>query len=182
MTHSPQLTELLAKLQDIQLFAMDVDGILTDGKIIYDSAGNETKAFHVHDGVGLSAIKQAGVQLAIITGRSSVMVERRAKELGILHIIQGRDDKSVALSELAHTLSIPLEKCAYMGDDLPDVRAILAAGVGFSVPNACTAAKDCADFVTQQQGGHGAVREVCEIILQAKGEYAAFLARFGVNL
>lgn len=175
-------SQLLDKLKNIQVFAMDVDGILTDGKIIYDSAGNETKAFDVHDGLGLSALKQTGITLAIITGRSSVMVERRAKELGIEHIIQGRDDKLTALNELSQQLSIPLEQCVYMGDDLPDVQAILAAGVGFSVPNGCSHAQACADFVTQNLGGHGAVREVCELILKAKGNYDEFLARFGVRL
>lgn len=183
MNHSTlqtlQWQNLLAKLQKIRLFAMDVDGVLTDGKITYDNTGNEIKSFHVHDGLGLSALKQEGIILAIITGRSSMIVEKRAKELGIEHIIQERNDKLTALNELSIQLNIPLNECAYIGDDLPDVQAIIAAGVGFSVANACKQAQHHADFVTHQYGGHGAVREVCEIILQAKNKYDDFLLSFG---
>lgn len=162
----------------IRLFVMDVDGVLTDGKLIYDSQGAESKAFCVQDGVGLSALRRRGFILAIITGRNSPMVQRRADELGIHHVIQGREDKSVALSQLADSLGISLSECAYVGDDLPDVKAIAAAGLGFSVANGCTQAKEAADIVTQRHGGHGAVREICELLLQQAGLYDDFLTEF----
>lgn len=173
------MTDLTQKLKKIKLFVMDVDGILSDGRIIYDSQGSETKAFFVQDGVGLKGLKDFGIQLAIITGRSSPMVERRASELGIDHVIQGRDDKFTQLSRLAQSLGLGLDECAYMGDDLPDLKAIKEAGVGISVPNGCKEAKTAADIVTQKAGGQGAVREACELLLMAQGHYDAFVAQFG---
>lgn len=168
------------KAKNIRLVAMDVDGVLTDGKIIYNSQGIESKEFFVQDGLGLVALKKFGLQLAIITGRTSPMVERRAKELGIDHIIQGRDDKLTTLTALAQTLGLDLEACAYIGDDLPDVGAIRAVGLGVSVPNGCEIAKKSADYVTCRFGGSGAVRELCELILQAQGQYDNFLASYGL--
>ncbi len=173
------MADLTQKLHNIKLFAMDVDGILSDGQIIYDANGVETKAFYVQDGVGLKAVKDLGVHLAIITGRSSPMVDRRAKELGIEHIIQGRDDKFDALSALADELGLSMDECMYMGDDLPDLKAVRQSGVGVCVPNGCTQTRAVADIVTVKTGGHGAVREVCEMLLQAKGAYEAFIAQFG---
>lgn len=169
------------KASAIRLLAMDVDGVLTDGKIIYDSQGVESKEFFVQDGVGLNALKKFDIRLAIITGRQSPMVERRAKELGIDYVIQGRDDKAIALKTLAESLSLPLEHCAYIGDDLPDVGAIKGAGLGLSVANGCELAKQTADYVTTKTGGSGAVREVCELILIAQNHYDAWLSEFAGN-
>lgn len=169
---------LTQKLQKIKLLAMDVDGILSDGRIIYNSYDVETKAFFVQDGVGLKGLLDCGITLAIITGRSSPMVERRARELGIIHVIQGRDDKFTQLDNLAVSLGLKINECAYMGDDLPDLKAIKEAGVGISVPNGCDEVRQVADFVTTKSGGRGAVREVCELILRAQGCYDAFVAGF----
>lgn len=169
---------LTQKLQKIKLFAMDVDGILSDGRIIYNSYDVETKAFYVQDGVGLKGLADSGIILAIITGRSSPMVERRAKELGIHHVIQGKDDKFTQLDKLAVSLGLEMNECAYMGDDLPDLKAIKTAGVGISVPNGCDEVRQVADFVTTKYGGMGAVREACELILKAQGRYTAFVAEF----
>ena len=166
------------KLEQIKLLAMDVDGVLSDGQIIYNSYDVETKAFFVQDGVGLKALLEAGIELAIITGRTSAMVERRAKELGIRHLIQGQDDKFSELDKLAVSLGLSINECAYMGDDLPDLKAVREAGVGICVPNGCDETKAVADIITQKSGGHGAVREVCELILRAKGRYDDFVARF----
>ncbi|WP_066801933.1 KdsC family phosphatase [Moraxella oblonga] len=168
----------IQKAQKIKLFAMDVDGILSNGQIIYDSNGNETKAFYVQDGVGLKGLRDIGIQLAIITGRSSPMVERRAKELGIKHVIQGQDDKFTQLSTLAVSLGLELNECAYMGDDLPDLMAIKYAGLGISVPNGCSEVQEIADLVTVKLGGHGAVREACEFILKAQSRYDDFIDGF----
>lgn len=169
---------LTQKLQKIKLFAMDVDGVLSDGRIIYNSYEVETKAFHVQDGVGLKGLADSGVVLAIITGRTSPMVERRAIELGIHHVIQGQDDKFTELCKLAVSLGFELNECAYMGDDLPDLRAVREAGVGICVPNGCEETRAVADVITQKAGGLGAVREACEMILRAQGHYEAFVARF----
>lgn len=170
--------DIIAKAKNIKLFAMDVDGILTDGKIIYDSQGTESKEFNVMDGLGLSALRQHGFILAIITGRNSPMVARRAEELGIHHVIQGQDDKFTALSTLANHLGIPLEACAYMGDDLPDLKAVRLAGLGLTVPNAAKEVQAIANVITEKKGGEGAVREACELLLSAAGHYASFLERY----
>lgn len=170
--------ELLQKASKIKLLAMDVDGILSDGQIIYDANGVETKAFNVQDGLGLQALRATGITLAIITGRNSPMVKRRAEELGVAYVIQGRDDKFTALSALAEQLGLELAQCAYMGDDLPDLKAIIHAGLGVSVPNGCKQARAAADFITEKTGGRGAVREVCELIMQAQGQFEAFIAKY----
>lgn len=163
--------EVLKKAQKIKLLALDVDGVLTDGKIIYGTMGAEIKEFFVQDGLGLALLKKHGYQLAIITGRVSPMVERRANELGIDHLVQGRDDKAVALTELIAKLGLNFEDCAYMGDDLPDKKAIMLAGLGISVPNGEPVVQKVADYVTQKLGGNGAVREVCQLLLVASNQW-----------
>lgn len=172
------MMDITQKASKIKLLAMDVDGVLSDGKIIYNSYDVETKAFHVQDGVGLVALREAGIVLAIITGRNSPMVARRAGELGIHHVVQGREDKFTALSALANELGLSLEECAYMGDDLPDLKAIREAGLGISVPNGADIVQQTADVVTVKAGGCGAVREACELILQAQGKYDDFIRQF----
>ncbi|MCL1622678.1 HAD hydrolase family protein [Moraxella sp. Tifton1] len=169
---------VIEKAKKIKLLAMDVDGVLSDGQIIYDAQGVEAKAFHVQDGVGLVALEQVGIILAIITGRNSPMVARRAQELGIHHVVQGRDDKFTALMTLADELGLSLTECAYMGDDLPDLRAIREAGLGISVPNGVDIVKQAADFITTKAGGEGAVREVCELILKSQNKYNDFIQKY----
>lgn len=169
---------VIEKAKQIKLLAMDVDGILSDGQIIYHSDDTETKAFYVQDGLGLQALRRYGIMLAIITGRNSPMVARRAKELGIEYVIQGRDDKYVALRDLADQLQLSLSQCAYMGDDLPDLKAVREAGLGICVPNGCRETQAVADMITTKTGGHGAVREVCELILQAQGLFDDFINQY----
>lgn len=152
----------------IRLFAMDVDGVLTDGTVAVSSDGTETKRFAVIDGLGLVTLRDAGIELAWISGRQSGASSLRAAELKIPHVIQGRHDKLAALSELAAGLGIPLRDCAYMGDDVIDASAIAAAGVGISVPTALPGAIEAADYVTRRLPGFGAVREVCDLILGAR--------------
>jgi len=152
----------------IRLFAMDVDGILTDGGVMVSSDGTETKRFCIIDGLGLLLVRSAGVGVAWISGRPSPATTLRAAELKIPHVIQGRKDKLEALTELAAALGIPLAQCAYMGDDFIDAPAIVAAGIGISVPTGLPAALKAADFVTRRQAGHGAVREVCDLLLSAR--------------
>jgi 3-deoxy-D-manno-octulosonate 8-phosphate phosphatase (KDO 8-P phosphatase) len=162
----------------IRLLALDVDGVLTDGSVTYSSAGEELKSFNIKDGVGIKLLQRAGIEVAIITGRSSPMVERRAQELGIGTILQGREDKLTALRELCAERSLTLEECAYMGDDLPDLAAIRAAGVGLTVAAAVVAVSDAADWCASRDGGAGAVREACEALLEARGQRAELEAGY----
>lgn len=149
----------------IKLLVMDVDGVMTDGKVTYSSDGNELKSFNIKDGVGIKRVQQAGIQTAIITGRVSPMVERRATELGINHLVQGREDKLTALRALLGTLQIELRNVAYMGDDLPDVDAIVSCGLGACPANAARDVLSKADWIASRNGGEGCVRELCDHIL-----------------
>ena len=159
---------LKQKLASVRLLAMDVDGVLTDGTLGYDSAGSEQKRFHVADGLGLVVIQQVGVKVAWISGRKSASVERRAAELGTICLLQHVKYKSIALQELASELKVREEEIAYIGDDWNDLPAFSVAGVGIAVANAAFDVKQVAHYVTQTLGGHGAVREVCELLLEAK--------------
>ena len=151
----------------IKLFAMDVDGILTDGTVLISSDGTEAKRFSVLDGLGLARVRDSGLPLAWISGRPSGATTVRATELKIPHLIQGRIDKITALTELAASLNLPLSACAYMGDDVIDAPAILAAGIGISVPGGMPEALAAADYITKREAGLGAVREVCDLLLAA---------------
>jgi 3-deoxy-D-manno-octulosonate 8-phosphate phosphatase (KDO 8-P phosphatase) len=156
-----------ARWARIRLFAMDVDGVLTDGGVYISSDGTELKRFHITDGLGLGMLRARGLPLAWISGRASGATTRRATELKIPHVIQNRRDKLAALTELAGELDLALDQCVYMGDDIIDAPAIAAAGIGVSVPHAATRALAAADYVTERAGGHGAVREVCDLLLAA---------------
>lgn len=171
------MTDLLTKAANIKLLALDVDGILSDGKITFDGHQVESKHFHVQDGLGITALQKYGIQVAIITGRTSPMVAKRADELGIAHVLQGRDDKLTALKELLTNMTEPigLHECAYMGDDLPDIRALQAVGFAATVPNAHSEVINRVDMVTTRSSGQGAVREVCDLILKATGNYQDFI-------
>lgn len=152
----------------VQLFAMDVDGILTDGTVHISSDGTETKQFSILDGLGLIRLRQAGILTAWISGRGSGATTARATELKIPYLIQGRTDKLTALQELATQLSLPPDACCYMGDDDIDAAAIRWAGVGVTVKDAMPAALLAARYLTQRPAGRGAVREVCEHVLHAR--------------
>ncbi len=151
--------------EQIRLLALDVDGVLTDGSVTYDSAGHELKSFNIKDGLGLKLLRDAGMVLAIITGRTSPMVDRRARELGIDHIIQGREDKLVALRTLCDQLGLSREQVAYMGDDLPDLSAIEWSGLGAAPADAHVYVRAHADWISTLPGGKGAVRELAEHLL-----------------
>jgi 3-deoxy-D-manno-octulosonate 8-phosphate phosphatase (KDO 8-P phosphatase) len=162
----------------VRLLALDVDGVLTDGLIYYSSSGDELKAFNIKDGLGIKLLQKVGVRVAIITGRQSEIVARRARELGIEDVVQGREDKRQALLELCERHKISMEECAYMGDDLPDLGAIIAAGLGMTVADASSTVREAADWRSNYNGGSGAVREACEFILSAKCEWSALAADF----
>ncbi|MCJ8169962.1 KdsC family phosphatase [Atopomonas sediminilitoris] len=169
---NPSLTR---RAQAIRLAVFDVDGVLTDGKLYFLPDGSEFKTFNTLDGHGIKMLMQAGIQTAIITGRSSAVVERRAKNLGIQHLFQGREDKFIALNELLGSLEEPisLEQVAYLGDDLPDLTAIRRVGLGMAVASGDAFVRQHAHGVTQAAGGAGAAREFCEFILQAQGKLEA---------
>ena len=165
-------------LSAIRLLAMDVDGVLTDGTIGYSSDGREDKRFHVHDGLGLTLLAAAGVNVAWISGRVSAAVERRATELGVGHLLQGVRDKQCALQDLVQDLGITAPEVAYIGDDWNDLGAFAVCGLKIAVANARIEVLDRADYVTRAQGGCGAVREVCDALLDARGIQDEVLADY----
>ena len=170
MTHPPAKPPVAtARWARIKLFAMDVDGVLTDGTVLVSSDGSEAKAFSVLDGLGLARLRDHGIQLAWISGRFSGATTKRAEELRIPHLIQGRHDKANALKELVTQLGVERDDFCYMGDDDIDVGAMIFAGIGISPPGGMPAALAAADYVTARPAGAGAVREVCNLILQARG-------------
>lgn len=179
------MQDLVKKASKVKLLVLDVDGILSNGQIIYDANGVETKAFSVQDGVGVKALARYGILTAIITGRSSAMVDKRATEMGINYVVQGRDDKLVALNELLSsldpTLNITAADCAYMGDDLPDIKAMQTVGFAATVPNAHAEVINRSDMVTTRAGGTGAVREICDLILKGQGYYQDFIASYTLD-
>lgn len=166
------------KAARVRLLALDVDGVLSDGRLYFSEDGQELKIFDTQDGHGLKMLQNAGIAVAIITGRNTQLVAKRASNLGIKHLLQGREDKLVALKELTTSLNIDLDEVAYVGDDWPDLPAILAAGLGVAVINAHPELRQRADYVTTLSGGRGAVREVCDLLLIAQDRYAASLAPY----
>ena len=155
----------------IELLILDVDGVLTDGRIIMNDRGEEIKYFHVRDGHGLRLLMNAGIHVAIITGRKSKTVEHRARDLGIREVYQGVKDKESLAKELIQHKKLDKEKVCCMGDDLPDLPMFNQVGVSIAMADASPELLTKADFVTQKRGGKGAVREVCELILQAQGKW-----------
>jgi len=175
LTSPLQDPELTDRLRRIRLLALDVDGVLTDGQLYFQADGIEIKAFNVQDGHGLKLLKRAGLQVALITGRDSPTVSRRAAALGIQHVFQGVEKKLPVLRELVARLGLEFDQVAYCGDDMPDVGAIRRAGVGISVPNAPDYIRRHADWVTERAGGHGAAREIADTLLRAQGHWDAVI-------
>ncbi|MFZ6016997.1 MAG: KdsC family phosphatase [Nitrospirota bacterium] len=161
--------ELLEIAKGIKLLILDVDGVLTDGSIILDNEGNEFKSFHVRDGHGIKMLIRAGIQVAIITGRYSKVVERRAHELGITEVFQKCHDKRDAYRELVEKFSLNDSEIAYIGDDIVDISLLKRSGFSVAVRNADDEVKADAMMITRNSGGRGAVREVCDFLLKAKG-------------
>lgn len=160
--------KLISRAKAIRLLLLDVDGVLTDGRLYYGNNGEELKAFNIQDGLGIKLLQRNGVKVGIITGRSSELLARRANELGIDLVVQGREDKLVALQEVLKTHDYRMEEIAFLGDDLPDVAVIRQVGLGVAVANARLFVVENAVWQTKANGGHGAVRELVEMILQAQ--------------
>jgi 3-deoxy-D-manno-octulosonate 8-phosphate phosphatase (KDO 8-P phosphatase) len=171
-------SQLLQRGQAIKLAIFDVDGVLTDGRLYFLADGSEFKTFNTLDGQGIKMLIASGVRTAIISGRSTPVVAKRAQNLGIQHLYQGREDKLVVLDELLAELGLNYADVAYLGDDLPDLPVMRRAGLGMAVANANEFVRQHAHGVTQARGGEGAAREFCELILAAQGNLEAAQAAY----
>jgi len=174
------VTQLSAaeRARNLRLMAFDVDGVLTDGTLFVAAGGEETKAFNILDGHGLRMLGASGVQLAILSGRESAAVTRRANELGIKHVQQGIAEKLPAFEALCAECGVRAEQCGFVGDDYPDLPVLLRCGFAASVPGAPEAVRSRVHYVTRAAGGRGAVRELCEFVLDAQGKLDAALGRY----
>jgi len=173
MTDKPK-----ADLTAIELLVLDVDGVLTDGRIITHGDGSESKCFHVLDGHGIRMWQRAGLKVALLSGRVSTATLRRAEELEIPYVIQDCHSKLPALKQLLERMGLPAEKVAYVGDDLMDLPILRYVGFGVAVANAVREVKEHADYVTVRAGGEGAVREVIEYILKNSGRWHSLMERY----
>jgi 3-deoxy-D-manno-octulosonate 8-phosphate phosphatase (KDO 8-P phosphatase) len=166
------------RAEAIRLLALDVDGTLTGGGIYIGSRDEELKAFDVQDGLGIKLLQRHGIEVALITGRESTLVDLRAKELGITHVVQRCSDKRAALDRLCGTLDIPLQAVAFMGDDLPDLPALAAAGLATGPANAHPWIVPHLHWQSAARGGEGAVRELCDLLLMVQGHREAILLEY----
>lgn len=170
--------EVLQRAASIRLLVLDVDGVLTNGTVYMGGQGELMKAFHIHDGKGISMLHSAGIGVALLTARQGEPVLRRAEELKIRHVLQGRDPKWPALEQLLEKLAITPEQTAYMGDDLVDLPVLRRVGLGTGVANAHPWVAQHCHWQTRREGGQGAVREVCELILAAQDKLAPILEHY----
>ena len=171
MSSSPE--EVRQRARGVRLAIFDVDGVMTDGTIYMGEAGEAFKAFNILDGHGLKMLQAAGVATAVLSGRSSEAVSRRARELAIGHVLQGIEDKVAAFERLRGGLNLERESCSFMGDDLPDLGVMRLCGFAAAPDNAVDGVKAAAHYVTRARGGSGAVREFCELVLAAQGRLEA---------
>ena len=167
-SESPSIIE---KTKKIQCLICDVDGVLTNGFLYFDTNGHETKAFHVHDGMGLKFLMSAGIKIAVITTSDNAIIDDRMKQLGIKHVYKGQVNKQKAFDALKTKLNLPNEAFAYIGDDLPDLPLIQQVGLGVAVGNALPQVKQAADLTTTKPGGFGGVRELCDFILTTQDKF-----------
>lgn len=165
--------DLAARARRIRLLTLDVDGVLTDGRIYVDDQGREFKAYSALDGQGIKMLQSAGIEVAWITGSDAPSVAHRARHLGVVHLLAGASHKVAPWEQLRARLGFPADACAHMGDDLPDVPLLAACGLAVSVPHAPDSVRRHAHYVTRRDGGAGAVREVVELILAAQERLAA---------
>ena len=169
---------LLKKLKHIRLLLLDVDGVLTDGSIIYNDDGSETKIFNAKDGLGLRLAMSAGIEVAIVTGRRSKALRHRCDNLGIRYLFDGVGDKAQMLAEIVAQTGIGPEQAAFVGDDLPDLPLMRRVGLAIAVADAHDIIRDHAHWTTRTPGGRGAVREICEALLTAKGLWDEIVSRY----
>lgn len=166
------------RAQDIKCVIFDVDGVLTDGKLFFDLKGKEYKSFHAQDGQGLKLLKQNGIEVAIISGRSSPIVDRRMKSLGITHVYQGQENKTAAFNELLNKLNMTPDQVAHVGDDLPDLALMTRARLAIAVQDANPSILPYCQGQTNRYGGQGAAREVCDTILTIQNKLESSVQLF----
>jgi len=166
------------KAKKIKLLIMDVDGVLTDGRIIYTNSGDELKFFDVTDGMGLSLFARAGLKTAILTAKKSRIVLKRSKDMHIDKVYQNAFVKADVIEKILSDFKVSAEEICFIGDDLVDAPVLKKAGFAVAVPSACQEVKDAAHYITKREGGRGAVREVIEIILKAQGKWAGLIKRY----
>jgi len=168
----------LPQARQVQLLLLDVDGVLTDGSITYLSGGGEAKSFNTQDGLGIKLLQDSGVAVGIITARSSEAVERRARDLKFAHVFQGKEDKLTVYETILKETGLRPPQTAYMGDDLMDLPLLNRVGFAAAPANAVAEIRQRVHYTAERSGGRGAVREVCDLILEAQGNRARMLARF----
>lgn len=178
MSGAENSLELTQRLKRIRLLVLDVDGVMTDGGLTIGDDGQEYKTFHAHDGLGMKLLKATGVNVAIITGRTSEVVKKRAESTGVVHFYQGAEDKLAALQDLMKRTGLVPEQCAFMGDDVVDLPPMLRCGLAIAVPDSPDLLLKHAHYVTYKKGGRGAVREVCELIMQVQDTFDGQMAQF----
>ena len=178
MQHHPALSfdpALLLRAQGVRVAFFDVDGVLTDGGLLFTESGETIKRFSTLDGHGLKMLQKAGITPAVITGRDSAPLRARLQALGIVHVRYGTEDKAPAAQEILDTLGLNWSQAAHMGDDWPDLPVMTRAAFACAPSNAHIEVQAVAHYVTQRQGGHGAARELCDLLIVASGRYADLL-------
>lgn len=172
--YQPVSAEILAKASAIKLLICDVDGVFSDGRIYLGNNGEELKAFHTRDGYGIKALRQAGIEVAVITGRNSAIVQQRMSSLTVPYIYQGQENKLAAFADLQQKLQLKPQQIAYIGDDLADWVVMKYCGLAIAVNDAHPFLVQQAHFVSSIAGGYGAVREVCDLLLISQQKFALF--------
>ena len=172
------MDHFIEKAKSIRLLILDVDGVLTSGILYYGNDGFEMKGFNIHDGLGIKLLQKTGVTVAIISGKNSQAVVRRLQELTIEHVYLGHNDKLPIYEQLKQKLKLEDHEIAYIGDDLPDLPILTRVGLAITVPQAPAIIKEHVDFITEKKGGKGAVREACDLIMQAQGRYQSVIQSY----
>lgn len=178
MTGTERMQNILGKAARLKLLILDVDGVLTDGRLFFDNQGLEYKCFHARDGHGIKLLRQTGVEVAVISGRKSNSVALRMQSLGIEHVYQGYENKIAAFEDLMQKLGVDPDQVAHVGDDVLDLPIMTRVGLAIAVDDANFAVKQRSHWCTTLPGGQGAVREVCDLIMQAQGTFAAVLESY----
>ncbi len=172
------MQEIIEKAKKLKLLILDVDGVLTDGRLFFDDKGKEYKCFHARDGHGIKLLRQTGVEIAVISGRKSNSVSLRMKTLGVDYVYQGHENKIAAFNEIIQKLSVDADQVAHMGDDLLDLPIMTRVGLSIAVNDANDSVKEYADWCTKTSGGLGAVREVCDFIMKSQGTFEGVLKSY----
>lgn len=169
---------LLDRAKRIKMLILDIDGVMTDGRVIYSIYGDELKFFDVQDGLGIMLLNGAGIKTVIITAKKSRIVKMRAKDLRIAKVYQGYADKLIPFNKILRRFKVTGEDVCFIGDDLIDIPVLKRVGFAVSVPNAVDEVKDKSHFITSKVGGRGAVREICDLILKAQGKWDSAVSRY----